>query len=353
MDRIKNILVKPNITVKQALKQMDQASKKMLFVTDHEDIILGVITDGDIRRWILKRNNLNEHVTELMTKKPILLNRGHSKEEAKKIMVSEEIECIPIVENNNKVVSALWWTDLFKNKFNGEKTKLSLPVVIMAGGQGERLSPITSVLPKPLMPMGDKTILEMIIDKFSEYGCLDFYLSVNYKSNIIKAYIDDLKLPCKVSYFQEGEPLGTAGSLYLLKSKLDRTFFINNCDTLIEADYVDILQYHKARGNKITIISSMKHFTVPYGVCEIEKGGMMKQIKEKPEFDFLTTTGLYVAEPDVLNDIPERKIYHMTDLINAYLDKKESVGVYPISEKSWLDFGQWEELQKLLKKFRV
>jgi NDP-sugar pyrophosphorylase family protein len=268
-------------------------------------------------------------------------------------MLSHGIDCIPIVDKNRKVVSLVRWLDLFADEFKKLKEKVGLPVVIMAGGEGRRLTPFTHVLPKPLVPIGEKPILELIMEKFAEYGCRDFYLSLNYKSNIIRAYLEEFKHSYGINYIQEEKPLGTAGSLRMLQPKIKGTFFTTNCDTLIEADYSDILKFHRAKKNKITLVGSMKHYGIPYGVCDIENGGFLKNIREKPEYDFLVITGLYVLEPDILSNIPENRFYHMTDLINDCIKKEEKIGVYPVSEKSWIDLGQWEELQGLLKKFRI
>ena len=137
----------------------------------------------------------------------------------------------------------------------------------------------------------------------------------------------------------------------MLKGKIKRPFFVSNCDILIEADYSDIYKFHRENKNKITMIVSMKHYTIPYGVCEISNGGALKGIKEKPEYDYLVNTGLYVMDPDVINDIPKNKFYHVTDLIADYTKRKKKIGVYPISEKSWFDMGEWQEFQKMFKKF--
>jgi NDP-sugar pyrophosphorylase family protein len=250
------------------------------------------------------------------------------------------------------VSACLWWVDFFEKAQRISKS-LKLPVVIMAGGEGVRLAPYTKILPKPLMPIGDTPVVEMIIDRFSRYGCNDFYLSLNYKANLIKAYFSDFEHKYKINYILENKPLGTAGSLHLLKTKIRKTFFVSNCDVLIEADYADMLKFHSEKKNKITLISSMKNFTIPYGVCEIQRGGILKNIHEKPEHDFLVNTGMYILEPAVLADIPANRFYNMTDLINDYLEKGEKVGVYPVSDKAWLDIGQFEALSETLKKFEV
>lgn len=350
--KVENIIIRPGKIIKEALKQMDEAAEKILFVADYNNQLLGTVTDGDFRRWILQGKRLNRNITNIMNTNPIILEEGYSIEEAKKLMLANEIECIPILDKRRSIVSALWWLDLFEEKSKKHR-KINVPVVIMAGGEGIRLSPFTKILPKPLMPVGDKPIIELIIDRFTEYGCKKFYLSVNYKSNLIKAYFSDLEHSYCIKYIKEKKPLGTAGSLYLLKKRIENTFFVINCDILIEADYADILDFHKNNSNKITLISSMRHCTIPYGVCEIKNGGNLKKIKEKPEYDFIVNSGMYVLEPEVIMDIPRNKIYNIPELINDYLRNKEKVGVYPISERSWLDIGEWEGLQNTLNSFGI
>lgn len=352
MERLKKVFIKPNHTIKQALRQMDAMGEKTLFVVDDHELLLGTITDGDIRRWILKGRNLAQGISKVMNAKPVCLNPNFEQKIAKQLMIKQMLECLPIIDGNKKVISAVWWVDLFEKESKKLK-KLKIPVVIMAGGEGARLAPFTKILPKPLMPIGDKPIIEIIIDRFMDYGCDDFYLSLNYKSNIIKAYFNDFKHQYKIAYIEEESPLGTAGSLHFLKDRIKRSFFLSNCDILIEADYTDIFKFHQQKKNKITLVSSMKNFTVPYGVCEVEIGGILKGIKEKPEFDFFVNTGMYVLDKTVLEDIPKNKFYNMTDLIGDYLKKGERVGVYPVSEKSWLDMGQLEVLQEMLKKFEA
>lgn len=352
MDKLKKLFIKPSVSINRALRQMDEAAEKILFVVDNEDILLGSVTDGDIRRWILKGKSLVEKISKVMNKSSKYLQEGFLPEEAKKIMIDYKIESLPVLNKRKQLVAVINWLDFFKTKFKRHQM-IDLPVVIMAGGEGSRLAPFTKILPKPLMPIGDKPIIEIIMNRFSDYGCKDFYLSLNYKSNIIRAYFSDIEHEYKITYIQEKRPLGTAGSLYLLRGKIKKTFFVSNCDTLIEADYADILRFHKGRKNKITLISSMKNFIIPYGVCEIKNGGVLGSIREKPEFDYLVNTGMYMLDASVINDIPRNNVYNITDLINDYLEKSKEIGVYPISEKSWLDVGQLEEYQKSIKVFGI
>lgn len=352
MEKLKKILIKPGTTIKQVLRQMDVLGEKTLLVVDDRELLLGTVTDGDIRKWILKGKKLKENVSKVMNSNPFYLKQDYDQKTAKQLMVKQVLECLPIVDDNKKIISAVWWVDLFENKLKKNKI-LKLPVVIMAGGEGVRLAPYTKILPKPLMPIGDKPVVEIIIDRFFQYGCKDFYLSLNYKANLIKAYFGDLEHKYKINYILENKPLGTAGSLHLLKTKIRKTFFVSNCDVLLEADYADMLKFHHEKKNKITLISSMKNFMIPYGVCEIQNGGILRNIHEKPEHDLLVNTGMYILDSAVLADIPANRFYNMTDLINDYLEKGEKVGVYPVSEKAWLDIGQFEALNETLKKFEV
>ena len=352
MERLKKILIKPGHTIKQALKQMDEMGEKTLFVIDEQGLFLGTVTDGDIRRRILKGKSLSETIANAMNARPISLRYDFEQEAAKQLMLEQALECLPVIDDNKKVISAVWWVDLFENKSKKLKA-LKIPVVIMAGGEGSRLAPFTKILPKPLMPLGDKPIIEVIINRFRDYGCKDFYLSLNYKSNIIKAYFSDFPHEYKITYIEEERPLGTAGSLHFLKNQIKKAFFMSNCDILIEADYADIFKFHQKKKNKITLVSSMKNFTVPYGVCEMENGGSLRGIREKPEFDFFVNTGMYVLNKEILDDIPRNTHYNMTDLISDYLKRGEKIGVYPISDNSWVDIGLWENFKGAFERFHI
>lgn len=348
LDRLKKVLINPGQSIKHVLRHMDNVGQKTVFVVNGDNRLLGSVTDGDIRRWILKNGSLTEEISQVMNQRPISLRNGFKQDEVREIMLKNELGCLPITDEKMRVISAVWWIDLFKVKLNNQKP-LKLPVVIMAGGEGVRLHPYTKILPKPLMPIGEKPIIEIIINKFYDHGCKDFYISLNYKSNIIKAYFSDFEHQYRISYALETKPLGTIGSLHLLKNRLKKTFFVSNCDIIIDANYADIFKFHSQRKNKITLVTSMKNFAIPYGVCEIENGGVLKNIREKPEYDFLVNTGMYLLEPSVIKDIPVNKPYNITDLIEDYLKKKKKIGVYPISEKSWLDIGRIEEMQDALR----
>ncbi|MFA5844075.1 MAG: nucleotidyltransferase family protein [Coriobacteriia bacterium] len=350
MEKVRKVMIRPGLTVKQAIRAMDDAAERILIVTDDEDRLIGVVTDGDVRRWILAGKSLDGCLDEVMNTHPRSLPADYTIEQAKEAMITTRKECLPVIDEGGHVISAVWWMDLFEKRI-AEHKHIDLPVVIMAGGEGTRLAPFTKVLPKPLMPIGDTPIVELIIEHFTAYGCTDFHLSVNYKADLIRAYFADLQHDYHMDYVVEDEPLGTAGSLALLRGRLTSTFFVTNCDVLVEADYSDIARFHREHGDIVTLVGSMKQFTIPYGVCDMGDNGTLKLINEKPEYNFLVSTGFAILEPEALDAIPAGRMYHMTDLVNDLIAAGKKVGVYPVSEKSWLDMGQWEELQEMLKRF--
>ncbi len=346
---LQDLFINKDLSIKNAIRKLDETAKKILLVTeDHK--LKGIITDGDIRRWILKNGDLNQSASLIMNTSPMFV---YEKDviHAKEILKDKMIEAMPVLNDKEEVMDIIFWNERFSTKFYQQT--LENPVVIMAGGKGTRLEPYTRIIPKPLIPIGDTPIVERIINRFNEYGCNEYYMTVNYKKNMIRAYFDDLEKNYSVDYVEEDKPLGTAGSLYLLKDQLKETFFVSNCDILIEGNYSDMMKYHKENNNKITLISSLVHYTVPYGVIVIDEGGSVKEMKEKPEYDYLVNTGMYILEPECLKDVPEDTCFHITDLINKYIDEGEKVGVYPVSESAWLDMGQYKEMENMMEKLGV
>tara|TARA_Y100000310_G_C20548974_1_gene747072 strand:- start:522 stop:1190 length:669 start_codon:yes stop_codon:yes gene_type:complete len=216
----------------------------------------------------------------------------------------------------------------------------------MAGGKGTRLEPFTNVLPKPLVPINEKPVIEHIIEKFVENKVSNFFITLNYKSKILKAYFQEMKPKFKLSFIDEPKPLGTAGGLGLLDGKLKKPFIVANCDTIININFDDLIHFHISNGNDITLVASSKEHIVPYGTCKLTKKGYLEKIVEKPKFDFFVNVGLYVLNPALLKLIPKNKTYDMTDLIKLAKTKKKQIGVYPIDDGSWIDVGQWSEYHK-------
>lgn len=343
---VRKYFVSLDTTVREAIKAIDNLGKKTVFVVGENDELKGIFTDGDMRRFILANGDLNAPVKEAMNPNPKVFYEHEDikgkKSNDKKMMV------YPIINNKGQVVRAIFWdNDEFISSSN--EINDNIPVVIMAGGKGTRLYPYTKILPKPLIPIGEVPIVQHIINRFTKYNCKEFHLVINHKKNMIKSYFGDIDKNYDLSYVEESEFLGTGGGLSLLKGKINSTFFFSNCDILIDANYGDLYKYHKEKKNKITLVCALKHVTIPYGVINIDNEGAIKDMTEKPEISFLTNTGLYIIEPEVLDSIEENKFIHMPEIVQQYIDRNENVGVYPLSENQWLDMGQIDEMNNMIK----
>ncbi len=335
-------LVLPEMTIMDTLTKIDKNTKGIVYVVDSDRILLGAITDGDIRRYILKNQSIKGDARDIMNSSLMYLEKGHASR-AVSVMRENKITSIPIVDGEKHLL----YIEFANGTKRYEREDLSIPVVIMAGGKGTRLRPYTDILPKPLIPIGDQTITEHIMNHFERFGCSDFTMILNYKKEFIKAYFMEGERKRNLSFLEEKEFLGTAGGLRLLKGKMDSVFFMSNCDILIEENYSEILDYHKKQGSIITLVCALKRQVIPYGTITTNKEGAAVGLTERPEFEFLTNTGLYVIEPEFLDEIPENTFIHITDVIQNCIDKNKKVGVYPINEDAWMDMGQLEELEKM------
>lgn len=338
---VKDFLIDEEYTLLQAMDHLDRVAKKVIFVERNKKLVAS-LTDGDIRRWILKKGNLNAKVKDIANYNPKYLLEKQ-KFIAKEFMKKNSIEAVPILNENKNIISVILWND--------EEIKhlqlVNVPVVIMAGGLGTRLYPFTKILPKPLIPIGEIPITEHIINRFNKYGCNEFYLVVNHKKNMIKAYFNEINRDYQVIYVEEEQPLGTGGGLSLLKGKINSTFILSNCDILIEEDYEKIYNYHNKEKNLITMICSLKNVKIPYGVIEIGETGEIEKMIEKPEFPFFINTGMYIVEPRVIEELGMDKAVNFPEIIEKYKKAGEKIGVYPISEKSWIDMGQLNEMEEM------
>lgn len=351
MDKVKlqTLLIKKSVSLKKAMYQLGETAEKILFVVDDQNVLLGTVTDGDIRRGLLNGLSFSENTEKVMRKEFISLRLGTVDlyEHAKKIMVKNKIEHIPILNDRNVIIDAILWTDLFGVNYLKKKEKYSNQVVVMAGGKGSRLAPFTKILPKPLIPLGDKPIIEIIMEKFYQYGFYNFIYTLNYKKEYIKLFLKEAGFHFNVEWVEEDDFSGTAGSLYLLKDRLTDAFFVTNCDSILNADFEDILKWHKQQNASLTIVGCHKEVKVPFGVLEINNGSL-QNIIEKPIYDVTINTGVYVLEPSVIALIPGGKYMDMDTLIKA-VSQKGKVTVYPIHD-GWLDIGQWEDYRESIEK---
>ena len=347
MDRINQRKIRPNASLLEAMKKMDTIGVKTLLVFD-ADKFIGLLTIGDIQRAIIKGTNLSSSILTILDKNKIYASIFDSQEVIQNNMKMLRAECMPVLDQNNELVDVLFWKDIFLNDDSNQREKIDLPVVIMAGGKGTRLKPLTNIIPKPLIPVGEKTILEEIMNQFETIGCTKFHMSVNYKYDMIEYYLSQLEHKYDISFFQEEKPLGTIGSVALLKGKITTPFFVSNCDILINQDYRDVYEYHISNKNDITIVTAIKTYTIPYGVIETEEGGIMTGLSEKPEFNYMINTGVYILNPELIDLIPEGEFFHITHLMEKVRKNGGKVGCFPVSNGAWRDMGEWPEYLKMI-----
>lgn len=350
-----DVFIQTGSTIKQALKKLDECREKVLLVINESKVLQGTLTDGDIRRALLKGTQLEHTISGLYNEKPQYVLSGEwNMDSVRRILLEKQIELIPVLDNRHQVVDYINWKQAFsEQEETPAREKIDIPVIIMAGGKGTRMAPFTNVLPKPLIPIGEKTILEMIIDEFRFFGMEDFFLTLNYKGEMIEAYFKSLKPVYRLQYLWEKEFLGTAGSLNLAEDAIKGDFLVSNCDVIVKADYAEVLRLHRNSQAALTIVSSIQHYTIPYGVVRFGEGGVVQEITEKPEYTFPINTGVYILSRRCFELIPSDRFYNMTDLIGDLLQKGEKVLTYPVNENDYIDIGQWEEYRSALQKMRI
>ncbi|MEY8355927.1 nucleotidyltransferase family protein [Lachnospiraceae bacterium 54-53] len=346
---VSKFFITPDIPIRDAIRQLDQTAKKLLVVVK-DNKLAGVLTDGDIRRWILKNKDISLPVHLIMNPSPVFIKK-EERHLALEIMKEKQIEGLPLVNEEHEVTEILFRNEI-SSREPGPGEQNQTPVIIMAGGKGSRLYPYTKIIPKPLIPIGDTSIVERIMNKIMEYGFYEFYITVNYKKELIKAYFNG-DLPYHLHFIEEDEPLGTAGSLNLAKDYIRGSFFVSNCDILVDINYAKLLIYHKTSNNKITVVTALKTYEIPYGVLTLDKNGSINALSEKPRYELLVNTGLYVLEKEILGYIPENQYFDMTDLIRKCLNSGEKVGAYPVMDSTWLDMGEFSEMKKMAERLKL
>lgn len=307
-------LISDTVSVSSAVKAIDEGGKKVVFCL-RENRLSGCFTDGDMRRYILRDGDMHKPVSQAMNPAPISFPLSRE-EDARKLIRDSGVVAVPIVDERGAVIKIF---------FRGDDTSIArrlpepVPLVVMAGGRGTRLYPFTKILPKPLIPIGETPILDRIMDRFGQHGVRDVYLVLHHKRNMIRAYYNEACLPYDIHFVDEERPLGTGGGLSLLKGRINSTFFLSNCDCLLDTDYLCIYEYHKSHKNAITMVVAAKNMGLPYGVVDLDSQGNLRAIREKPEYSFLVNTGIYIMEPEVIGligeneqiDVPELSLIHI------------------------------------------
>lgn len=347
--KLEDFLGKSELSIVEAMQKISNNLHGILFITDSEQHLIGSLTDGDIRRWLVKTGKLDVQVSKVMFKNTVFIQEN-KKDKANEIMQKKSITALPVVDSNKTIISIIFASGSKINNPQKEQLLKDVPVVIMAGGKGTRLYPYTKILPKPLVPIGDIPIIERIINSFCNYNVNEFFVTVNYKKGMIKSYFNDLSPEYSISYVEEDIPLGTAGSLKLINRNFDKPVIVTNCDILINADYEDIYKHHVNSGNKLTIVSALKKIVIPYGVLNAGKNGIINSLEEKPSHSYFINTGMYILDADLFSMIPKDTCFHMTDLADLLIKNNQQVGMYPISEDDFLDMGELEEMKRMEQK---
>lgn len=352
-NEIEKFIILENTQLAKAMQKIDDNANGIVFVVDEKRHLSGAVSDGDIRRWLLKAGSLDAQVSLLMNCNPYSI-REEARGKAVRLMQEKQISALPITDADGTVLDICLQKEGKKGISSKHKKDLKgVPVVIMAGGKGTRLYPYTKILPKPLIPIGEIPIVERVMDAFYEYGIIDFFMTVNYKKQMIQSYFAEIDKKYHIEYVKEDKPLGTGGSIRLIEKTFDKPLFVANADGLIRTDYTALYQHHLDSGNAITMITSLKNQTVPYGVIQSKKNGEIESMVEKPTMSYLINTGMYVINPEVIPLIPQNTMFHMTNLVEKSMQKGYKVGMYPVSEDSFLDMGEFAEMKRMEEKLNL
>lgn len=342
---LSDICVSPDISIREAVHCIDRNQHGIVLVTDGERHLLGTITDGDVRRAMLAGRSLEAPVSELLARKadspypkPVTALVGTEVAALLQLMQERWIRQVPLVDDEGRVVDLVTWYDLLPDQ------PLPLQAVIMAGGQGMRLRPLTEDLPKPMLPVGDRPLMEHIINQLRDAGIRRVNVTTNYLAEKITDYFGDgSEFGVELSYVTEARPLGTAGGIGLLK-RPDEPLLVINGDILTRVDFRAMLDYHREHRAALTVAVRKYEFTVPYGVVESE-GGIVRGLVEKPSYSFFVNAGIYLLDAVAHRLIPDGDHMDMTDLIELLLQEGQTVVSFPIREY-WLDIGQYADYQR-------
>lgn len=345
--QLEEMLIEEDANIGMAVEQLERVRCKVIYVVSRGKL-LGAISDGDVRRYVLKKGDVELSVKYIANYNPIFLLR-YEKEKVDEIFSRTEVYSLPIVNYNHEIVEVIFRDGRrIKRKYT-----LQCPVVMMAGGKGTRLYPYTKILPKALIPIGDVPISERIINNFVDFGCMQFYILVNHKKNMIQAYFDGIPRKYDLTYVEEERPLGTGGGLYLLEKQIKQDFFLVNCDIIVDADYNEIFNFHKKENNFITIVAAKYRHVVPYGVIECDEVNQYLGISEKPELNYLISTGVYLVSHELIKEMPHDEVLAFPELISSFQKMGKKIGVYTVEELAYMDMGQLEEMEKMKKKLNV
>lgn len=334
-------LIQPTSTMLDAMRVLEETAMQIVLVVDEGQHLKGVVTDGDIRRAILSGKGMDAPVSDVMTTDPTRGGLDDSRDQLISRMRSLSLHHMPIVDGAGKLV------DLVTTEPLGTRPNW---VVLMAGGLGSRLRPLTNDVPKPMLRIGDRPILETIIGQLHEFGFGKFFISLNYLAEQIETYFaDGARWGIEIEYLRENQPLGTAGALSLLKERANAPLILMNGDLLTKLNFDKLIDFHEEHKAPMTVCVREYSYSVPYGVLETD-GAFMTSLKEKPKRHALVNAGIYVISPEVLDMIEPGARVDITDIITKLLDDGKKPAVFPVHEY-WIDIGQKHDMERATKEF--
>jgi dTDP-glucose pyrophosphorylase/predicted transcriptional regulator len=339
MNRWKDVLIPPDTTILEAIKTIDAGALQIALVVDEVNRLLGTVSDGDIRRAILKGTSLDKPVSEIMFTEPTVASGQESREFIVSLMKTRQLRQIPLLDHNRCVIGLDVWSDLINEQ------KIDNQVVLMAGGLGTRLGELTKDCPKPLLRVGNKPVLELILESCRDYTFKHFYISVNYKAEMVKDYFGDgSRWGVDIKYIEEKKRLGTAGALGLLPVKPTLPIVVMNADVLTKINFKHLLQFHEEHNSVATMCVREYEFQVPFGVVQVDNH-RLKGICEKPIQRFFVNAGIYVLSPESLDLIPKDDFFDMPTLFERLVAANAETAVFPIHEY-WLDIGRVDDFER-------
>lgn len=340
MKRWQETLVPPTASLEQAIEVLDRSAQRILLVVDEEQKLLGTVTDGDVRRALLKRLNLGVEIARIMNVQPKTSSPDWSKARLLAFMEQYQLLQLPVVDADQRLIGLETLHGLL------QKPRQDNPVFLMAGGFGTRLHPLTQTCPKPLLKVGDKPILELILESFVNAGFHRFYISTHYLPGKIRDHFGNgSRWGVSITYIHEETPLGTAGALGLLpKDEINQPLFMMNGDLLTTLNYLSLLAFHEEHGGSATLCVRAYEYQIPYGVIEA-KAHRAVAIREKPVQTFNVNAGIYLLSPELVKSVPANQRLDMPDLLQQEITANMGVNLYPLTDY-WLDIGRMDDFQK-------
>lgn len=355
---VKNLIISEKAKISEVMKKINSIGYRCLFITNNNFELLGSISDGDIRRALLLGAKLNDKILKYYNQKPKYIIND-DKDHNNKINTFKNknyLNIIPVLNSKKKIIKFI----NLEKKNNIKKIAIhtkKFPLVIMAGGKGKRFEPISHIIPKPLIPLNGKSLVEIIINNYEKNGGKKIFISLGHKYNIIISYLQNLNFISKIKYIKENIPLGTIGSLkkiykYIKESK---NIIVTNCDTIITYDYNKFCDFHLKQKNDITVVVCHKNYQSPYGACIIDNKYNLLKINEKPKFNIIAHTGFYILNTNTISLMKQNNPIDFNEFIQTCIYKNLKIGVYPISNDHWLDVGDLNKLNdfNLLRNVRI